>query len=126
MSVEQYSPLDPTIPFFSNHKTIPREEYASGGAEFVIAFLLKFKAIAKRIKITNRTARPLLIYFNNDRENPSNLVANTSSNNSTTRTFNQWTRSIRIVVPDDNVNGIDLEIEYDAVPVQYLPPRDRV
>ena len=127
MSFEQYSPLDTTLPFFSNHITIPSETYdQSEPYEVIVPFLLRLKAIAKRVKLTNRTNRTLEIYLNNDRQNPSSLVKNTTGANSTTRTFNQWITSIRVVIPPDNLNGINLEIEYDAVPVRYLPARDRV
>ena len=90
MSYNQYSPLDTTLPFFSNHLTVPSITYNTGQAyEVIIPFLLEFKAIAKRIKITNRTNRGLQIYLNNDRENHLALIK-TAQPATHNKTFNQW------------------------------------
>ena len=123
MSFEQYSPLDTALPFFSNHIEVD----AAKTEEFRISFLLKFKAIARRIKITNSSSYRLFIYFNEDRSNPSILQKNATTSSTTSRTFNQWARSMRIVLtPGSSIPALRYEVEYDAVPVQYLPPRDRV
>ena len=122
MSFEQYSPLDTTLPFFSNHV----EVVSDTTPEFRFSFLLKLKAVARRIKITNASGRALSIYFNEDRSNPAILAKNANTAVTTSRTFNQWSRSVRIVLGPGSNFASPYEVEYDAVPVQYLPPRDRV
>ena len=122
MSFEQYSPLDTTLPFFSNHIEVESDKIP----EFRFSFLLKLKAVARRIKITNASTRALSIYFNEDRSNPSILQKNATTAVTTTRSFNQWARSIRIELGTGTNFPLPYEVEYDAVPVQYLPPRDRV
>ena len=122
MSYEQYSPLDTTLPFFSNHVEVEADKIP----EFRLSFLLKFKGIARRIKITNATNRKLFIYFNEDRSNPSILSKNATTAVTTTRSFNQWARSLRVVLDAGSNFASPYEVEYDVVPVQYLPARDRV
>ena len=119
MSSEQYSPLDTTLPFFSN-----AQGFAFNGSDplsdrfFSIAFLLKFKGIARRVTISHTQAgSTTYVYLNGSTVDPIVVSGN--------RTLNQWISSIRI----QNRNGGSTRagiIEYDVVPVEYLPPRTRV
>ena len=121
MSFEQYSPLDTTLPFFSNAEgfswisTIPKEN-----RNFTIAFLLKFKGIARRVRITNtQTSSSVSVFLNGSTRNP--IIVSGSGG----RTLNQWVTSITV---KDNTTGnarVGL-IEFDIVPVEYLPPKTRV
>ena len=120
MSYNEYSPLDTTLPFFSNTEgfswisTIPR-----ANRTFTLAFLLKFKGIARRVRITNtQTTSSVSVFLNGSTINPIIVAGNGG------RTLNQWITSITI---KDNTTGngrVGL-IEFDIVPVQYLPPKQR-
>ena len=124
MSFNQYSPLDTTLPFFSNHDTRPGGDT---GEEIVLPFLLQLKAVAKRVKITNSSARPLEVFFNNDNSNPSLIEQNETTDVTVTREYKQWITSVKVVFQARGAIGAQgkVEIEYDAVPVQYLPQRHR-
>ena len=119
MSSEQYSPLDTTLPFFSNQ--IYRLIY-DDSPPLTIPFLLKFKAIARRVKITlaNQSGSQdnVDVYFNGDLENPTRI------NGGGNQTFNRWIKHIRIVSTNDTFHPV--LVEYDAVPVEYLPPKTRI
>ena len=119
MSSEQYSPLDTTLPFFSNQIY---EFISSGGKPIVIPFLLKFKAIARRVKVTvyqqSGTEDNVDVYFDGSLENPTRISGGGS------QTFNRWVKSIRIVSTRPTTHPV--LVEYDAVPVEYLPPKTRV
>ena len=121
MSSEQYSPLDTTLPFFSN-QVIGKAFTSNAGVrtDFILPFLLKFKGIARRVKITVPSvgSNSIKVYFNGDLENPSTLRSTQS------QVFTKWIRSLRIT--NDDSSSIEPLIEYDVVPVEYLPPRTRV
>ena len=116
MSSEQYSPLDTTLPFFSNQIEF---KISSNLPPFILPFLLKFKGIARRVRITLPDVSPIpntSVYFNGDLENPSKLSIGT-------RTYNRWIKTIRFT----NMSSFEFTglLEYDVVPVQYLPPKQR-
>ena len=120
MSSEQYSPLDTTLPFFSNQ--ISQKVFTSslsGVQDLIIPFLLKFKGIARRIRVSVPVLQgSVRVYFDGDRNNP--YIMSTSQ----TQTFTRWTKSVRV-----NYTGnpsVSVLVEYDVVPVQYLPPKTRV
>ena len=119
MSSEQYSPLDTTLPFFSNQIF---QELSLTEAPLIIPFLSKLKGIARRIKITVNAAQGnedrILVYFNGDLENPS-VIAGGSN-----QTFNRWVKTIRLQGQNPSRHGV--LVEYDVVPVEYLPPKTRV
>ena len=121
MSSEQYSPLDTTLPFFSNQiyqfiSTSPTRE------KLIIPFLLKYKAIARRVKVTVTNQQGsednVDVFFNGDLENPTRI------NGGQNQTFNRWIKHIRVVSTSGTTHPV--LVEYDAVPVEYLPPRNRV
>ena len=58
------------------------------------------------------------VYFNGDLENPSVFKTNTS------QTFERWITTLK-VVPRNNFSTVPILIEYDVVPVEYLPPKQR-
>ena len=122
MSFEQYSPLDTTLPFFSNQISL---QIRAINDPFVLPILLKFKGIARRIRISLLPASGaddyLNVYFNNDLENPSRFG---NGNGEIVRTYEKWITHLRLVSESSNPQHI--VIEYDIVPVQYLPPRTRV
>ena len=117
MSSEQYSPLDTTLPFFSNQirSSINRND------PITIPFLLKFKGIARRVKIIAEAASGnqdiVSIYFDGDLENPTRISGGSSE------TFNRWVKSVRLT-SQDGVNHY-VQVQYDIVPVEYLPPKPR-
>ena len=118
MSSEQYSPLDTTLPFFSNQiRSVIHEN-----APITIPFLLKFKGIARRVRVIAESAAGtddiLSIYFDGDLENPTKISGGSSA------TFNRWVKSLRITSQDDTNHYV--QVQYDVVPVGYLPPRTRV
>ena len=120
MSSEQYSPLDTTLPFFSNQVSgIVFTSEFSGIQDLIIPFLLKFKGIARRIRVSTPTLQGAVrVYFDGDLDNP--YIMGTKE----TQTFTRWTKSVRInytATPQ-----VSVLVEYDVVPVQYLPPRTRV
>ena len=120
MSSEQYSPLDTTIPFFSNEIA---KSFRNQDGPFIIPFLLKFKAIARRVKITvyqqQGNEDNVDVYFDGDLENPSRI------NGGGAETFNRWTKHLRIVSNSPTSNHPIL-VQFDLVPVEYLPPKTRV
>ena len=119
MSSEQYSPLDTTLPFYSNRETFKADDIHTGELA-TIPFLLQLKGIARRVKIVNGPTQELLVYFNNDNTNPA-IIKGTI-----TREFNQWIKSVRLVVGLGGQPIIkDIEIEFDIVPVKYLPNKER-
>ena len=116
MSSEQYSPLDTTLPFFSNQLEF---KYLVKPSPVHLAIFIKFKGIARRVRITLPNISPIpntSVYFNGDLENPSKLSIGT-------HTFNKWIKTIRFT----NMSSFEFTglIEYDVVPVEYLPPRPR-
>ena len=126
MSFEQYSPLDTTIPFYSNHETIPYINSVDDETLVRISFLDKFKSIARRVKITNTTKRTAFIYLNGDLANPIQL-GNSLGPTSISTSFNQWIRSIRIIIIAESGSGdpSGIELDYDLVHTRYLPNRER-
>ena len=117
MSSEQYSPLDTTLPFFSNQIEF---NISSNLPAFIFPFLLKFKGIARRIRITIPDVSPnpnASVYFNGDLENPSKLSKGSY-------TYNRWVTTIRFT----NMSSYEFTglMEFDVVPVEYLPPKNRV
>ena len=116
MSSEQYSPLDTTIPFFSN------QELLNYNPPVNIPFLLKFKAIARRVKISlyDNANQYTDVYFNGDLANPSRINTNSS------QVFNKWIKSVRLVGQGGITTNHIALVEYDLVPVEYLPPKPRV
>ena len=118
MSYNEYSPLDTTLPFFSNTEGFAFNSNVNiSQRNSIIPFLLKFKGIARRVAISHVQAQSTSwVYLNGSTVNP--IVVNGS------RTLNQWITSIRV----QNRNGGSARtglIEFDVVPVQYLPPRQR-
>ena len=118
MSYNEYSPLDTTLPFFSNTEGFAfNSGVAVSERNHIIPFLLKFKGIARRVRISHTQAGSIThVYPNGSTANP--IVIDGS------RTLNQWITSIRV----QNINGGSTRtgvIEFDVVPVQYLPPRQR-
>ena len=120
MSYNEYSPLDTTLPFFSNQiyqliSTSPTR------AKLIIPFLLQFKAIARRVKVTVANQQGsednVDVYFNGDLENPTRI------NGGQNQTFNRWIRSMRVVSTSGTAHPV--LVEYDLVPVEYLPPKQR-
>ena len=118
MSYNEYSPLDTTLPFFSNTEGFAFNSNISvSQRNFTIAFLLKFKGIARRVTISHTQAgSTTYVYLNGSTVNP--IIVSGS------RTLNQWITSIRIQNRNGGSSRTGL-IEYDVVPVQYLPPRQR-
>ena len=120
MSYNEYSPLDTTLPFFSNTEGFSWNSSVSrANRTFTLAFLLKFKGIARRVRITNtQAASSVSVFLNGSTINP--IVVNGTGG----RTLNQWVTSITI---KDNTTGSSRVglVEFDIVPVQYLPPRQR-
>ena len=119
MSSEQYSPLDTTLPFFSNQVY---EFINANSKPIVIPFLLQFKGIARRVKVSviqsSGSDDTVNVYFNGDLENPVNIGGGGS------QTFNRWIKHIRVV--STRAGSIHpVTVEYDVVPVEYLPPKQR-
>ena len=54
----------------------------------------------------------------NDLENPSRF-----GNGGGSQTFNRWIKHLRVVSTSGSAHPV--LVEYDAVPVEYLPPRTR-
>ena len=115
MSSEQYSPLDTTLPFFSN------QELLHYNPPVTIPFLLKFKGIARRVKITlyANAGQHTDVYFNGDLANPTRINENTN------QVFNRWIKSVRLVGQGGLTTNHVALVEYDVVPVGYLPPKPR-
>ena len=117
MSSEQYSPLDTTLPFFSNQELLTYQ------TPQIIPFLLKFKAIARRVKITlyDNAGQYTDVYFDGDQANPTRIASKGNE------TFNKWIKTIRLVGQGGTGSAAhNALVEYDLVPVEYLPPRTRV
>ena len=121
MSSEQYSPLDTTLPFFSNtegfswNSTVPLSQ-----RNFTIPFLLKFKGIARRVRITNtQAASSVSVFLNGSKMDPI-VVSGTGG-----RTLTEWVKSITVQDRTTGNSRVGL-IEFDIVPVEYLPPKTRV
>ena len=111
--------MDTTLPFFSNQIEFTRSLLHTYHPFILIPFLLKFKGIARRVRITLPDVSPIpntSVYFNGDLENPSKLSIGT-------RTYNRWIKTIRFT----NMSSFEFTglLEYDVVPVQYLPPKQR-
>ena len=119
MSYNEYSPLDTTLPFFSNTEGFAFNSNINlyHNEIHTIAFLLKFKGIARRVTISHTQAGSTTwVYLNGSTVNPIVVSGN--------RTLNQWITSIRVQNRNGGSSRTGL-IEYDVVPVQYLPPRQR-
>ena len=117
MSYEQYSPLDTTLPFFSNQfnyrfSDIDPEHYT-------IPFLSEFKGISRRVRIVPTTSNQTIeVYLNGDLTNP--VVVKSST------TLSRWIKSMRISEDGRNTGTAWYgTIDYDVVPVEYLPPKQR-
>ena len=120
MSSEQYSPLDTTLPFFSNQILQDISTHPTR-AKLIIPFLLHFKAIARRVKVsvqTNNAGNNVDVFFNGDLENPTRINAGGN------QTFHRWIKTMRVSSLSSTAHPV--LVEYDAVPVEYLPPRNRV
>ena len=122
MSYEQYSPLDTTLPYFS---TQIRNVASKSRDDFILPFLLKYKAIARKIRISLETVQGsddyINVYFNYDRENP---VRFGNGSSVIIRDFEKWITHLRIVSESSTTHYYT--VESDLVPVQYLPPKTRV
>ena len=119
MSYNEYSPLDTTLPFFSNQILQDISTHPTR-AKLIIPFLLQFKAVARRVKVsvqTNNAGNSVDVFFNGDLENPTRIGPGGN------QTFNRWIRTIRVASLSGTAHPV--LVEYDAVPVQYLPPRQR-
>ena len=124
MSFEQYSPLDTTLPFFSNHQTITIN---NSEPEVSIPFLLKFKGICKKIRIDNlRDAEAMRIYINDDRTNPITMEGVSASTPRPSLVLDRWIKNITFDYASSSGTFGRVEVYYDVVLVEYLPPRNRV
>ena len=84
--------------------------------------MLKFKAIARRVKVTvyqqQGTEDNVDVYFDGSLENPTRISGGGS------QTFNRWIKHLRVVSTSGSAHPV--LVEYDAVPVEYLPPKTRI
>ena len=107
---------------FSSKLQIEQKIFTSPSAgiqDLIIPFLLKFKGIARRIRVSTPTLQGIVrVYFDGDLDNP--YIMGTKE----TQTFTRWTKSVRVNYT--STPSIAVLVEYDIVPVQYLPPRTRV